>query len=154
MKKKLNFKEIDELAKKISGKLKKNDTIALIGDLGTGKTTFVKKMAKELGITETIKSPTFTYVREYELAEFNLYHFDVYRISDPLEIYEVGYEDYINNDGILIIEWANLIKSELPEEYLEIELEYSDDESRYIKIDYIGDIERKKEILEYVDFGN
>ncbi len=154
MRKKISFKEMDQLAKKISEILEKNDTIALIGDLGTGKTTFVKKIAEGLGIIETIKSPTFTYVREYELEKFNVYHFDVYRISDPSEIYEIGYEDYVNNDGVLIIEWANLIKEELPEEYIEITLEYCNDESRYIKIDYIGNDNRKKEILKYVDFRN
>ncbi|TDT67899.1 tRNA threonylcarbamoyladenosine biosynthesis protein TsaE [Hypnocyclicus thermotrophus] len=154
MKKVLTFSEIDTLVDKLSNIIKKNDVIALIGDLGTGKTTFVKRFAKNLGITENVKSPTFTYVMEYRDIEPALFHFDVYRICDAEEIYEIGYEDYLHNDGIVIIEWANLIESELPEEYLKIELFHKDENSRGVEIKYIGNEKREKEILEYVDFSN
>ena len=93
MKKNLSFGEIDELIVKLSKYLKSGDVISLEGDLGTGKTTIVQKISKELGIKENIKSPTFNYVLEYNSGKFPLYHFDVYRISDPMEIYEIGYED-------------------------------------------------------------
>ena len=154
MKKNLSFGEIDELIVKLSKYLKSGDVISLEGDLGTGKTTIVQKISKELGIKENIKSPTFNYVLEYTSGRVPFYHFDVYRISEPLEIYELGYEDYIEGDGITVIEWANLIKSELPKVYIEINLFHKDEETREIEIKVIGNEAREKELLKNVDFGN
>lgn len=154
MKKALTFTEIDELAFKLGRNLMEGDVVALIGDLGTGKTTFVQKLAKALGIKENVKSPTFNYVLEYTSGRVPFYHFDVYRISEPLEIYELGYEDYIEGDGITVIEWANLIKSELPKVYIEISLFHKDEETREIEIKVIGNEVREKELLKNVDFGN
>ncbi len=150
----LKFEEIDVLAEKLADFVDKNDVIALVGDLGTGKTTFVKVFAKRLGISSNIKSPTFNYVIEYLDGKYPLYHFDVYRIGEPDEIYEVGYEDYLYNDGICIIEWANLIEEELPDEYIRLELDYHDEFSRRIKLDFIGNKKREEELLEYVNFSN
>ena len=124
MKKNLSFREIDELVVKLSKYLKSGDVISLEGDLGTGKTTIVQKISKELGIKENIKSPTFNYVLEYNSGKFPLYHFDVYRISDPMEIYEIGYEDYIYGEGVTVIEWGNIIETELPKEYIKILLSW------------------------------
>ena len=101
----LTFEELDELALKTAESLKKGDCLALIGDLGTGKTTFTKKICKYFGVTENIKSPTFNYVIEYNSGVIPIYHFDVYRLLDPSEVYDIGYEDYLDNDGIAIIEW-------------------------------------------------
>lgn len=155
MKRKVNFNEINQIAKKLSKAIKPGDFIALVGDLGTGKTTFVKEIARNLGITREIKSPTFTYVREYETEDgCPFYHFDVYRIGEAEEVYEIGYEDYINGDGIVIVEWADLIEEELPEKYIKITLEYCDEESRMIKIEIIGDEKRAEEIIRHVDFRN
>lgn len=154
MKKLLTFEELSSLAVKMADKINKDDVIALVGDLGTGKTTFVKNLAKHLGVKGNIKSPTFTYVIEYTDVRPPIYHFDVYRISDPEEIYEIGFEDYLHNGGIVIIEWANLIEDELPEEYLKIEIEYYDDVNRHVNIEFVGNTDREKEILEYVDFRN
>ncbi|BDU50791.1 tRNA (adenosine(37)-N6)-threonylcarbamoyltransferase complex ATPase subunit type 1 TsaE [Haliovirga abyssi] len=153
MKRKVNFNEINQIAEKLSKAIKSGDFIALVGDLGTGKTTFVKEIAKNLGITGEIKSPTFTYVREYKTKiGCPFYHFDVYRIGEPEEVYEIGYEDYINGDGIVIVEWADLIEEELPDKYIRITLEYSDEESRMMKIEVIGDEKRAEEIIQYVNF--
>lgn len=154
MKKVLGFEEIDEFAKKVALNLREGDVVALIGDLGTGKTTFVQKMAKALGIKENVKSPTFNYVLEYNSGIMPFYHFDVYRISDPLEVYELGYEDYIEGEGITIIEWANLIKSELPKEYIEINLTHNDENSRGIELKVVGNNKREEELLKDVGFGN
>ncbi len=150
----LKFEEIDILAEKLADFVDKNDVVALVGDLGTGKTTFVKVFAKRLGISSNIKSPTFNYVIEYLDGKYPLYHFDVYRIGEPEEIYEVGYEDYLYNDGICIIEWANLIEEELPDEYIRVELDYHDEFSRRVKLDFIGNKKREEELLEYVSFSN
>ena len=90
MKKVLNFEELNKLAVFFGKNLQKGDVIALIGDLGTGKTSFVQKFAKALGVEENVKSPTFNYVLEYHSGRVPFYHFDVYRKSEPKEIYELG----------------------------------------------------------------
>ncbi len=154
MKKILNFNEIDELAYKLIEVLGDKEIIALIGDLGTGKTTFVKKLAEKLNIKETVKSPTFTYVIEYHSGIMPLYHFDVYRISDPEEVYEIGFEDYLTKEGLIVIEWADIIIDELPKEFLCIRLDHNNENSRSIDIEYIGNKEKNKEILTYVGFGD
>ena len=145
----LTFEELDELALKTAESLKKSDCLALIGDLGTGKTTFTKKICKYFGVTENIKSPTFNYVIEYNSGVIPIYHFDVYRLLDPSEVYDIGYEDYLDNDGIAIIEWADKIIDELPENALFIEFIYNDDSSRKVSIYKIIDGEKK-----YVDIRN
>ncbi|MDO4690724.1 MAG: tRNA (adenosine(37)-N6)-threonylcarbamoyltransferase complex ATPase subunit type 1 TsaE [Fusobacterium sp.] len=157
MKKKLKFYEIDELAKKLANFVKENSVIALIGELGTGKTTFTKTFSKELGVKENLKSPTFNYVLEYLSGRLPLYHFDVYRLCEAEEIYEIGYEDYINNGGVAIIEWANIIETELPKEYIKISFEYSDnglEDKRIINLEYIGNKIKEGELLDYVNFRN
>ena len=85
------------------------DVIALLGDLGVGKTVFTKGFAAGLGIQEDISSPTFTILQLYEKGRLPLYHFDVYRIGDPEEMMEVGWDDYVYGNGVCLIEWANLI---------------------------------------------
>ena len=147
--------EIDLLAKKLADYSKENTVIALIGDLGTGKTTFTKTFAKEFGVKENLKSPTFNYVLEYLSGRLPLYHFDVYRLCSSEEIYEIGYEDYINNGGIALIEWANIIEEDLPKEYIRIEFQYTTKEDeRLVEIKYIGNEKEEKELLSYVNFGN
>ncbi|MDX8335695.1 MULTISPECIES: tRNA (adenosine(37)-N6)-threonylcarbamoyltransferase complex ATPase subunit type 1 TsaE [Cetobacterium] len=158
MKKTLKFEEIDRLAQKLAEYVSPNTVVALIGDLGTGKTTFTKTFAKYLGVDETLKSPTFNYVLEYLEGRLPLYHFDVYRLGSPEEIYEIGYEDYINNDGVALIEWANIIESELPKKYIKItfdyDLEKEDLNVRKVSLEYIGDKEKEEEMLNYVGFSN
>lgn len=94
---------------------KKGYIISLTGDLGVGKTEFVKGFAKGLGVSDYVTSPTFTIVNEYQ-GRLPLYHFDVYRINDIDEMYEIGYEEYFFGDGVTVIEWAELIKDIIPEE--------------------------------------
>ena len=96
------------------------DICTLDGDLGVGKTIFTKGMAKGLGIEEPVTSPTFTILQEYESGRLPLYHFDVYRIGDPEEMDEIGYEDCFYGWGVCLIEWANLIEEILPERYTRI----------------------------------
>ena len=155
MQKVLTFNEIDLLAKKLADYSKENTVIALIGDLGTGKTTLTKTFAKEFGVKENLKSPTFNYVLEYLSGRLPLYHFDVYRLCSSEEIYEIGYEDYINNGGVALIEWANIIEEDLPKEYIRIEFQYTTKEDeRLVEIKYIGNEKEEKELLSYVNFGN
>ncbi|MBU5307984.1 tRNA (adenosine(37)-N6)-threonylcarbamoyltransferase complex ATPase subunit type 1 TsaE [Clostridioides mangenotii] len=111
---------------KLGGLVKKGNIICLLGDLGAGKTTLTQSFAKGLGVDDYVTSPTFTIVNEYD-GRIPLYHFDVYRIGSSDEMYDIGYDEYINSDGVCIIEWANLIEDVLPEEYLSIELKYVED---------------------------
>ena len=95
----------------------------LIGDLGVGKTVFTQGVARGLGITEPVNSPTFTIVQIYDEGRMPFYHFDVYRIGDVEEMDEIGYEDYFYGEGVTFVEWANLIEEILPESYTRITIE-------------------------------
>ena len=99
------------------------EVYTLNGDLGVGKTVFTKGVACGLGIKEAVTSPTFTILQEYESGRLPLYHFDVYRIGDPEEMDEIGYEDYFFGQGICLIEWAELIEELIPEEAVHITIE-------------------------------
>ena len=103
--------------------------ICLNGDLGSGKTVFVKGFAASLGIVDNITSPTFTIVKEYMSGEMPLYHMDVYRILDNEDF---GVEDYFNKDVICMIEWAELIEDRLPEERLDINFKIIDENTRVL----------------------
>lgn len=116
----------------LAGKLKPGDIIALIGDLGTGKTTLTKSIAEGLGITRMITSPTFTIVQEYTEGRLPLYHFDVYRINDLEEMYELGYEEYFFGQGVCVVEWADQITELIPEDSIFIRIEYGENEDERI----------------------
>ena len=111
-----NEKDTQEFGLELAAKATPGMVIALTGDLGAGKTSLTKAIAKGLGVTDTITSPTFTIVKEYHSGRIPLYHFDVYRIGDPEELYELGYEEYFYGEGLCVIEWADLIEEFLPED--------------------------------------
>ena len=111
------------LGEEFGRKAEKGLIIALTGDLGVGKTLFSKGFAKGLGITEPVSSPTFTIVKVYEGGRLPFYHFDVYRISDPDEMDEIGFDEFIFGDGASLIEWADLIDEIIPEEAVRITIE-------------------------------
>lgn len=118
-----------ELAENIESEKFSGMVICLNGDLGSGKTMFVKGFASALGIEDNITSPTFTIVKEYLSGEMPLYHLDVYRIDDNSEF---GVEDYFNKDGISIIEWSELIEDRLPEKRLDINIKIVDENTRVL----------------------
>lgn len=111
------------LGERIGSECVPGQVYTLIGDLGVGKTVFTQGVAKGLGITEPVNSPTFTIVQIYDEGRMPFYHFDVYRIGDVEEMEEIGYEDYFYGEGVTLIEWANLIEEILPEQYTEIKIE-------------------------------
>lgn len=117
---------------KLADKLKPGTVIAMVGDLGTGKTTLTKAIAKGLGVKETVTSPTFTIVKEYEDGKMPLYHFDVYRIGDIDEMYELGYEEYFYGQGVCIVEWADIIEELIPDDAIRINIEYGVNEGERI----------------------
>lgn len=111
----LSAEETYEIGKEIGRSALPGSVYALIGDLGVGKTVFTQGVAAGLGITEHVNSPTFTILQVYEEGRLPFYHFDVYRIGDPEEMEEIGYEDYFYGEGVCFVEWANLIEELMPE---------------------------------------
>ncbi len=111
-----NEQDTYALGEAIGREVKPGEIYALLGDLGVGKTVFTKGFAKGLGINEHVSSPTFTILQVYDEGRIPLYHFDVYRIGDPEEMDEIGYEDYFFGEGVCLVEWANLIDDLMPEE--------------------------------------
>lgn len=116
----------------LADKINPGDVIALTGDLGTGKTTLTKAIAAGLNINEMITSPTFTIVLEYDRGRLPFYHFDVYRVNDEEELFEIGFQEYINGKGVCVIEWADLIKEMLPPSATWIKLAYGENENERI----------------------
>ncbi len=116
--------ETFEFAKDLAESAEPGDVYALIGDLGVGKTVFTKGFAKGLGIEETsVSSPTFTILQIYEEGRIPLYHFDVYRIEEPEEMEEVGLDEYMEGDGVCLIEWANRIEEIMPPQTIVVTIE-------------------------------
>lgn len=103
-----NEAETVEFGAEIGRKAVAGAVIALTGDLGAGKTTLTKAIAAGLGVEDVITSPTFNIVKEYDTGRLPLYHFDVYRIGDEDEMYELGYEEYFYGEGVCVVEWADL----------------------------------------------
>lgn len=137
----LNVKETIDVGFKLGKLLKRGDVVTLNGDLGVGKTAFTSGIAKALGIEDYITSPTFTIVNEYD-SDIPLYHFDVYRISDSEELYNIGFEDYLSSQGIIVIEWADIVRDILPKSFVKVLLEKNitmHEDARLITIEFIGD---------------
>lgn len=109
-----SHEETQKLGFEFGSKATPGTVIALIGDLGVGKTVFTKGFAQGLGIKEDVVSPTFTILETYESGRLDLYHFDVYRIGDVEEMEEVGFDDYVYGNGVSLIEWAGLIEDIMP----------------------------------------
>ena len=120
--------ETIELAENFESEKFPNMVICLNGDLGSGKTVFAKGFANALGIDETITSPTFNIVKEYYSGEMPFFHMDVYRIDEIG--FDINFSEYFVKKGVSIIEWADLIKNELPDERLEINIKIIDEEKR------------------------
>lgn len=108
-----------QIGEKLAQFLQPQDLILLDGDLGAGKTTFTKGLAKGLGIQRPIKSPTFTIIREYQDGRIPLYHMDVYRLEEGGGD-DLGLEEYFNGDGVNVVEWSKFVADELPSKYLRI----------------------------------
>lgn len=126
--------ETVELGKKIGSFLKKGDIIAMQGTLAAGKTTITKGIAQALGINETITSPTFCLISEYE-GKMPLYHMDVYRLDGAEDFANLGTEDMLYGEGVSIIEWSEKIMEELPHKTIILRLEPHDDGTRTITIE-------------------
>ena len=119
----LSPEETLEVGKELGKASVAGQVYALAGDLGVGKTVFTKGFAEGLGIEEAVNSPTFTILQIYDEGRIPLYHFDVYRIEEPEEMEEIGFDEYIEGDGVCLIEWAGRIADILPENIIVIRIE-------------------------------
>jgi len=131
------------LAEMIGRAVSAGTLITLSGDLGAGKTTFTQGLARGLEITRNVTSPTFTLMKSYK-GRLPLYHIDAYRLEDIDQ--DLGFEEYVDGDGVCVIEWSNFIEDVLPEERLSINLTISDDDSRMLVFSAYGD--KYEEVLE------
>lgn len=122
------------LGRRLAGFLKKGDVLALVGELGSGKTTFTKGIAEGLAVKDAkyVNSPSFVIIKEYE-GKLPLYHFDLYRLEGPEAIETTGYKEYIWGDGVCVIEWAEKMRDLLPKEHIRIEMRFKDRTGRLIR---------------------
>ena len=130
-----SLEEYPAAAKWFTGFLQNGNIFAFYGKMGTGKTTFIKSLCEELGVEDTINSPTFAIVNEYEDRDANtIFHFDFYRIKSLTEVYNMGYEEYFYSNACCFIEWPELIEELLPEEHIRVDITEGDDGARTIKV--------------------
>ncbi len=130
----------------LGARLGAGDLVCLYGDLGAGKTSFSYGIALGLGVQgQYISSPTFTFINEYK-GRVPLYHIDLYRLKDPSELESIGFDEYIDSDGVTVIEWAERAEDELPAESLSVYLSYVDDHSR--EIGFLAEGERYQKLLQ------
>jgi tRNA threonylcarbamoyladenosine biosynthesis protein TsaE len=125
-------KETENAGYELGKTLRGGDIVALNGDLGTGKTVFTRGIARALGISAPIQSPTFTIVREYR-GELRLCHFDLYRVTEAEELYEIGFDDYLDDDTVAVIEWADMFPEVIPKKAVRVTIGYCPDGQRRIE---------------------
>ncbi len=127
---------IQAAAKEFVTAIGEHTVFAFYGKMGAGKTTFIKSVCEELGVTDTVNSPTFSIVNEYRSDSTGelIYHFDFYRIKKLEEVYDMGYEDYFYSGAICLIEWPELIEEVLPEDAVIVNIEEQEDGSRTLSL--------------------
>jgi tRNA threonylcarbamoyladenosine biosynthesis protein TsaE len=130
--------ETENAGAELTGRLRRGSVAALSGDLGAGKTAFVRGMAKGLGLKERVTSPTFTIVNEY-VGELPLFHFDLYRLEDEDELFEIGWDDYLERGGVVAAEWSEKIPHSLPKGTIYVHIEKTGERSRRIDIQFPED---------------
>ena len=122
----------------LSTQLEPNDVLILLGDMGAGKSEFTRGLARGLGVTGYVTSPTFTIMQLHDSGRLPLYHFDWYRLESAEELYELSMDEYLQNGGIAVIEWPSRAEEVLPESYLEVALEPLGDDERQITFTPVG----------------
>ena len=133
--------ETEALGQRLAERLQPGDVIAYTGDLGAGKTAFTRGLARGLGITERITSPTFTIVNEYQGGRLPLFHVDMYRLGSSDELYEIGWEDYLARGGVCAVEWSEIVADALEEDCIRVDIRQGDTENqRKITIEGVEDL--------------
>ena len=131
--------ETQKLGERLAGRLEPGTVIAYTGDLGAGKTAFTRGLARGLGISDRVTSPTFTIVNEYEGGRLPLFHFDMYRLGSSDELYDIGWEDYLARGGVCAVEWSENIDDALEEGAIRVEIRRGEQEGQ--RVIEIGGIE-------------
>ena len=126
--------QTEQLAEKMAARLVPGDVIAYYGGLGAGKTAFTRGLARGLGITESVTSPTYTIVNEYLSGRLPLFHFDMYRLGSADELFDIGWEDYLERGGVCAVEWSENVEGVFPRDHIEVRIEKTGDSSRVITI--------------------
>ncbi len=125
----------EQVAAQFAKTLKKGDVVAFFGSMGMGKTAFTRGLIEGLGGKNMVSSPTFALVNEYELENFTVYHFDMYRVTSQDDLYSTGFFDYLDTDAILIIEWSENIIDSLPKNIIQVNIiQGSKETTRIIEI--------------------
>lgn len=115
--------------------LRKHKVVAFFGGMGVGKTTFIKGLCREMGVSEPVTSPSFALVNEYEGREGEtIFHFDFYRLKNVTEVFDMGYEDYFFSDNYCLIEWPEKVSDVLPDDRLDVHMSENEDGSRTMKV--------------------
>ena len=133
--------ETEALGQRLAERLQPGDVIAYTGDLGAGKTAFTRGLARGLGITERITSPTFTIVNEYQGGRLPLFHFDMYRLGSSDELYEIGWEDYLARGGVCAVEWSEIVADAWEEDCIRVDIRQGESENqRKITVEGVEDL--------------
>ena len=127
-----DLEDFNEAAQELISHMGDCRVFAFYGSMGAGKTTFIKALCEELGVTDVVTSPTFAIVNEYEASTHPIFHFDFYRIKKLEEVYDMGYEDYFYSDALCFIEWPELIEEVLPAEAVKVTITEKADGTRTI----------------------
>ncbi|WP_163071255.1 tRNA (adenosine(37)-N6)-threonylcarbamoyltransferase complex ATPase subunit type 1 TsaE [Priestia flexa] len=150
----VSIEDTQKLANRLASLLAQGDVLLLEGDLGAGKTTFTKALAKGLEIKRNVNSPTFTIIKEYKDGRLPLYHMDVYRLGDEFE--DLGFDEYFEGDGVTVVEWAHLIEEQLPKEFVQINIYHDTPKTRKLVCKAKGAryIDLCKELFNYENISN
>src|SRR5438067_8988595 len=130
--------ETRAIAARIAAHLKSGDVILLYGDLGAGKTTFTQGLAEALGVREPVTSPTFTLVQEYAGKSLRLYHFDAYRLDSPEQVADLGFSEYLERGGVVVVEWADRLDWLAPPDALHIRIAPQERDRRLLNLTATG----------------
>ena len=122
--------ETEALGERLAARLSPGAVVAYTGDLGAGKTAFTRGLARGLGITDPVTSPTFTIVNEYEGGHIPLFHFDMYRLGSSEELYDIGWEDYLSRGGVCAVEWSEIVTDALEPDTVRVDLRRGDAEDQ------------------------
>ena len=133
-----SVKETQALGAALARQLMPGDVLLMLGDMGAGKSELTRGLARVLGVTGYVTSPTFTIMQLHDSGRMPLYHFDWYRLSSAEELYELSMDEYLHADGVAVVEWPSRAEEAIPETYLEVELQPTGDDSRRITLTPVG----------------